>query len=118
MSAKYSSGAADYPEAAMAAIEEMHRQVGEVVTDEKGIALRGLMIRHLVLPENIAGTDRFVRFVAKRLSAGTYVNLMAQYRPEHRERRFPELSRRITNEEYVRAVGWAQSAGLKNYRTQ
>lgn len=118
MAGKYSSGAKDYPEAAMASVAEMNRQVGGVVTDEKGVALRGLMIRHLVLPENIAGTDRFVKYVADRLGPGTYVNLMAQYRPEHRARRFPELSRRITSEEYSRAVEWARAAGLKNYRTQ
>jgi putative pyruvate formate lyase activating enzyme len=118
MSAKYSSGAADYPQHAMAAIAEMHRQVGDVVTDDRGVALRGLMIRHLVLPENIAGTDKFVRFVAERLGPGVYVNLMAQYRPEHRARRFAELSRRITGQEYARAINWARQAGLKNFRTQ
>lgn len=118
LSAKYSPGAEDYPQRAMEAIEEMHRQVGHVATGEQGVALRGLMIRHLVLPENIAGTDRFVRFVAERLGAGVYVNLMAQYRPEHRARRYPELSRRITSEEYRRAIAWARQAGLKNLRTQ
>jgi putative pyruvate formate lyase activating enzyme len=112
MAAKYSQGAADYPEAAAAAIREMHRQVGEVVVDENGVALRGLMIRHLVLPQNIAGTDRFVKWVARELTPGTYVNIMAQYRPEHRAREFPELSRRLTPEEYRHAVRWAQEAGL------
>lgn len=118
MAVKYSAGAKDYPEVARAAIAEMNRQVGEVVTDEKGVALRGLMIRHLVLPGNIAGTDRFVKFVAERLGTGTYVNLMAQYRPEHRASRFPELARRITAAEYAQAVEWARAAGLRNCRTQ
>ncbi len=112
MAEKYSSGASDYPQRAAEAIEEMHRQVGDLVTDEKGIALRGLMIRHLVLPENIAGTDRFVRFVAERLSRGTYVNIMAQYRPEHKAKGIPELSRRITSAEYEQALRWANQAGL------
>lgn len=113
MSKKYSSGAAGYPEAAAAAIKEMHRQVGDVVVDEDGIALRGLMIRHLVLPENIAGTDKFVKWVAEELSPSTYVNIMAQYRPEHRAHKYPALSRRITQAEYRQAIAWAREAGLK-----
>jgi putative pyruvate formate lyase activating enzyme len=111
-SAKYSSGAADYPEVAAAAIEEMHRQVGDLVTDEDGIALRGLMIRHLVLPENIAGTDKFVEWVARHLGRSVYVNIMGQYRPEHKARQYPELSRRITAGEYRQAMDWARAAGL------
>jgi putative pyruvate formate lyase activating enzyme len=117
MSEKYSTGAKDYPEAAAAAIEEMHRQVGELVLDESGIALRGLIIRHLVLPQNIAGTDGFVRFVAERLTRSTYVNIMAQYHPEHRARKYPELSRRITGAEYRQAVAWAREAGLTRLDT-
>jgi len=112
MAEKYSSGATGYPEVAAAAIEEMHRQVGEVVVDEKGVALRGLMIRHLVLPHNIAGTDKFVQFVAKKLSTSTYVNIMAQYRPEHQAHKYPELSRRLTRDEYPQAIRWAREAGL------
>jgi putative pyruvate formate lyase activating enzyme len=112
MSEKYSSGARDYPERAAAAIEEMHRQVGELVVDENGIALRGLIIRHLVLPGNIAGTDKFVQFVATRLTRSTYVNIMAQYRPEHKATGIPALSRRITTAEYQQALRWAREAGL------
>ncbi|MGE5570341.1 MAG: radical SAM protein [Rhodospirillales bacterium] len=111
LAAKYSSGARDYPERAAEAIQEMHRQVGELVVDENGIALRGLMIRHLVLPDNIAGTDKFVQFVAK-LSRSTYVNIMAQYRPEYKAVKIPELSRRITTSEYNQAIRWAKEAGL------
>jgi putative pyruvate formate lyase activating enzyme len=112
MAEKYSSGARNYPEAAAAAIEEMHRQVGELMVDEDGIALRGLMIRHLVLPSNIAGTDKFVQFVAGRLSRSTYVNIMAQYRPAHKAPGIPELSRRITSAEFQQAMRWAKEAGL------
>lgn len=112
MAEKYSSGARDYPEVAAAAIEEMHRQVGELVVDENGIALRGLMIRHLVLPYNIAGTEKFVQFVATRLTRSTYVNIMAQYRPEHKARDYPELSRRLTSEEFRQAIQWARETGL------
>lgn len=112
--AKYSHHAPDYPQACAAAIEEMQRQVGRLTVDEKGIALRGLIIRHLVLPANLAGTDRFVRWVAERLGPDAYVNIMAQYHPMHRARLYPELNRRITSEEYSRALAWAREAGLTN----
>lgn len=112
MAEKYSSGARDYPERAAESIAEMHRQVGELTVDEKGIALRGLIIRHLVMPHNIAGTDKFVQWVAEKLTRSTYVNIMAQYRPAHLANKYPEISRRITNEEFRRAVGWAREAGL------
>ena len=118
MAEKYSAGARDYPEVAMAAIAEMRRQVGNLTGDEDGIALRGLMIRHLVLPDNIAGTEKFVRFVAEKLGPDTYVNLMSQYRPEHRARHYPELARRITGAEYRQAINWARKAGLTNFETQ
>ena len=95
-------------------IEEMHRQVGELTADERGVALRGLIIRHLVLPEDIAGTEKFVKYVAERLSRGTYVNIMAQYHPAHRAREYPELSRRITAAEYQRATALARQYGLTN----
>ncbi len=76
LAAKYSSGAADYPEVAAAVVKEMHRQVGRLVVDERGVAVRGLIIRHLVMPQNIAGTDRFVKWVARELTTDTYVNIM------------------------------------------
>ncbi len=113
-SARYSSGARDYPEVAVAAISEMHRQVGELTVDEHGVALRGLIIRHLVLPADIAGTEKFVKWVAENLSRTTYVNVMAQYHPAHRAREYPELSRRITAAEYQQAVAWARQHGLMN----
>ena len=117
LAAKYSSGAADYPEVAAAVIREMHRQVGTLKVDERGVAMRGLIIRHLVMPQNIAGTDRFVRWVARELTTDTYVNIMPQYRPEHRAREYPELSRRITQEEWGQALAWAHAAGLTNLDT-
>jgi putative pyruvate formate lyase activating enzyme len=111
---KYSRGAADYPSVCAAAIKEMHRQVGDVLVDEHGIALRGLIIRHLVLPQNQAGSDRFVKWVAETLGPATYVNLMAQYRPAYRAKFHPEINRRITREEFTQAVHWAREAGLVN----
>jgi len=118
MAKQYSADAKDYPEVAIAAITEMHRQVGNLTVDEGGIALRGVIIRHLVLPNNIAGTETFLSFVGEKLSPRTYVNLMSQYRPEHRARQYSELSRRITGAEYRQAIGWARQARLTNFQTQ
>ena len=70
-----------------------------------------------MLPQNIAGTDRFVKWVARELTTDTYVNIMRQYRPEHRAREYPELSRRITQEEWSQALAWAHAAGLTNLNT-
>jgi putative pyruvate formate lyase activating enzyme len=112
VAAKISRGARDYPEVCAAAIQEMHRQVGPLVVDENGIALRGLMIRHLVLPGDLAKSQKFVQWVAQTLGANTYVNIMAQYRPMHRARFYPEIDRRTTRAEHQSAVRWAREAGL------
>ncbi len=109
---KYSD-AGDYPEAARAALKEMHRQVGDLLIDESGVAKRGLLVRHLVLPENIAGTCEVVRFIAEEISKDTYINIMDQYHPCFRAFDFSELSRRITKREYIEAVECAINAGLK-----
>ncbi len=114
LAGKYSSGAFDYPEVAAQVIREMHRQTGVLQVDSMGIAQRGLIIRHLVMPENIAGTDRFVQWVAAELTRDTYVNLMAQYRPEYEASSHPSLARRITQEEWRNALRWAAEAGLTN----
>ena len=106
--------ASDYPEMARKAIIEMHRQVGDLITDERGIALRGLMVRHLVMPNRVAGTRAFVEWVAENLSPTTYVNIMAQYRVEHRAFEYERIARAITPEEFVEAMEWAQAAGLTN----
>jgi putative pyruvate formate lyase activating enzyme len=109
---RLSNGAASYPEVTAAAIREMNRQVGELTVDEKGVAVRGLIIRHLVLPENLAGTDAFVRWVAAETGPATYVNIMGQYRPEYKAREMAALRRRITRTEYEQALTWAREAGL------
>jgi len=108
-------GAPDYPETAMAAIEEMHRQVGELVTDARDIALRGLMVRHLVMPNHVANTRAFVHWVAETLTPSTYVNIMSQYRVEHRAFEHPDIARAITTQEYLEAMDWADEAGLTNH---
>ncbi|OHD64896.1 MAG: radical SAM protein [Spirochaetes bacterium RBG_13_51_14] len=105
------SGAPDYPERAMAAITEMHRQVGDLATDRNGVALRGLLVRHLVLPSNIAATDRVINFIAN-LSRDTYINIMDQYRPEYRANECFNLKRGITLQEYDDAVNHALRCGL------
>lgn len=104
--------AADYPERARQAIAEMRRQVGDLVLDERGVAMRGLLARHLVMPEGAAGTPEWMRFLAG-LSPETYVNVMDQYRPCGLARNFPELSRAITATEYQEALAAAHAAGLR-----
>lgn len=112
MALKYSK-AKDYPEKAKAAIKEMHRQVGDLVIDERGIALRGLLVRHLVLPSGIAGTKEIVRFIAEEISRNTYINIMDQYYPCYKAFEHPPLDRRVTTGEYSEAVKMALDAGLK-----
>jgi putative pyruvate formate lyase activating enzyme len=92
----------------------MHRQVG-VLRQTNGVAQRGMIIRHLVMPENLAGTDRFVRWVVSELGAETHVNIMSQYRPMFRANEFPPLNSRLTNEEFTQAMRWARDAGLRNF---
>ncbi|HCS47982.1 MAG TPA: radical SAM protein [Candidatus Aminicenantes bacterium] len=104
--------AADYPEVARSAITEMHRQVGDLVLDERGIARRGLLVRHLVLPEGLAGTDEVVRFLAAEISPNTYVNIMDQYFPCGDIAPRSPLGRRITGEEFEEALDKARTAGL------
>jgi putative pyruvate formate lyase activating enzyme len=107
------SKAKDYPSVAKAAIKEMHRQVGDLEMDESGVALRGLLVRHLVLPEGLAGTEEIVKFLAEEISPDTYTNIMAQYYPCYKAGEQPPLDRRITNSEYRKAVRAALDAGLK-----
>lgn len=104
--------APDYPEAARTALKEMHRQVGDLEIDENGIARRGLLVRHLVLPEGLAGTDEVVRFLAEEISPNTYVNIMDQYHPCGDIRSRSPLGRRLTGDEYREALDLARGAGL------
>ena len=107
------SKAPDYPEVSRAAILEMHRQVGDLVLDERGVAVRGLLVRHLVLPGDLAGTAASMRFLAEEVSGNTVVNVMDQYHPAFRARHHPPLDRRITLEEYLEARRLAEEAGLR-----
>ncbi len=112
--AKYSAGAYDYPEVTKKAVLEMHRQVGVLKTDEYGIALRGVIIRHLVMPNRVAGTEKFVKWVAETLPKDTYVNIMAQYHVEYKAYEYPEIARGITAKEFLEAMDWAEKYGLIN----
>ena len=112
--ARYSSGASDYPQMAKQGIAEMYRQVGNLEVSSDGVARRGLMIRHLVMPNQVAGTRAFVRWVAEQLSGSTYVNIMAQYHVAYQAYNYPEIARGITVEEFLEAIEWAQQSGLTN----
>jgi putative pyruvate formate lyase activating enzyme len=104
--------APDYAEKACAALKEMHQQVGDLILDQEGIAQRGLLVRHLVMPEGLAGTREIMRFLAKEVSQDTYVNVMSQYRPCGEADNFPELRRSITAGEFRQAVSMAQEEGI------
>ncbi len=113
MAARYSSDAGDYPEMSTAAVLEMHRQVGVHQVDEKGVARRGVMIRHLVMPNRVAGTQAFVRWVAAYLPQSTYVNIMPQYHVDYKAFEYPKIARGITVQEFLEAMAWAEEQGLK-----
>ncbi|MDH3315919.1 MAG: radical SAM protein [Gammaproteobacteria bacterium] len=102
-----------YVEVNRSAVKEMHRQVGDLVLDAHGVARRGLLVRHLVLPRGIAGTAEVLRFLATEISRDTYLNLMAQYRPCYRADEYPGLDRPLTREEYREALTLAEQAGLR-----
>lgn len=104
--------APDYPEIIKAALREMHRQVGDLRINDKGQAERGLLVRHLVMPDGLAGTREALGFLAAELSPNTYVNIMDQYRPCGELDDFPELKRSITPQEYAEALAIAREEGL------
>lgn len=106
------SGIKDYPRANQAAVKEMHRQVGDLHMDKWGVAQRGLLVRHLVLPNQLSGTEEVVRFLAQEVSHNTYLNIMAQYHPAYKALDWPRLSRRITDREFNEAVELAHRFGL------
>ena len=110
VSKKYSS-APDYFEVSKKAIKNMHSQVGDLKV-EKGIAKKGLLIRHLVLPDGLAGSSAIFDFIAGEMPPHTYVNIMAQYYPCHLAHKFPQLSRRITRREYLDTLNLAKDKGL------
>jgi len=110
--AKRFCNAPDYPDVVKSILREMHRQVGDLTMDSRGVAERGLLIRHLVMPHGLAGTEDIMRFIAKELSPHSYVNVMAQYRPVYRAAGFPDLNRSLTMEEFGEALEIARKYGL------
>ena len=107
------SGVSDYPDINRAAVREMHRQVGDLVLDSHGLAVRGLLVRHLVLPGDVAGSNEVLDFIAKDISPLTYVNLMDQYYPRYRAEDFAPLDRSILRGEYRRVLDMAERHGLR-----
>jgi len=104
--------ATDYRKQAAAAIKEMHRQVGDLVIDKSGVAVKGLIVRHLVMPDDVANTRKIMTFLAEKISKDTYVNVMDQYHPCGKAMEDPNINRRITGSEFAMAVHWAKDAGL------
>ncbi|NCC53052.1 MAG: radical SAM protein [Spartobacteria bacterium] len=115
---RYSAEAKEYPSVTANAFLEMQRQVGVARIDPDGLIRRGLMIRHLVMPNRAADTRGVIDWVARHLPKDSYVNLMSQYTPFYRAKEFPEIARRLTREEYVEVIQWAKQAGLTNVHTQ
>jgi len=123
---KYSN-AKGYFEIMKEAIKEMYRQIGDLQISNskyqipnipKGVAIKGLIVRHLVLPNDLAGSEKIFEFIAKEISKNTFLNIMNQYRPAWKANQYPELSRKITDEEFEGAISLAKKAGLKRiYRS-
>jgi putative pyruvate formate lyase activating enzyme len=120
---KYASPAAglhyskvrDYPRHNQAALKEMHRQVGDLQINTDGLAVRGLLVRHLVLPHGLAGTGEITHFLADQISKDTYINLMDQYHPEYNTRHHQKLNRSLKPDEYQSALHSARQAGLHRF---
>jgi putative pyruvate formate lyase activating enzyme len=113
MGRKYSR-VRNYVEHSQAAIREMQRQVGDLIVDEDGVAQRGLIIRHLILPDRIAGSEEALRWLVREVSPKVAVSIMSQYYPAHRARKYKELDRKITLEEYEEVVKLAEKLGIAN----
>ena len=108
---KYST-APNYFQINKLAMKEMHRQVGDLKIDDRGVALRGLLIRHLVLPNRIAGSFKVLEFIANEISKDSYVNIMTQYRPCYHSVKYQELDRSITHTEYQEILEFARKTGF------
>jgi putative pyruvate formate lyase activating enzyme len=112
-SGKRYAKAPDYPEVAQNSILEMHRQVGDLVLDDEGVAVKGLLVRHLVMPGGHDETRDILRFLAHEVSVETYVNVMDQYRPCGKAHEYPPIDRRLTNDEFQETLKLAEEAGLR-----
>ncbi len=115
---KYSSEADTYPELTKKALLEMHRQVGVAKPAANGLMQKGLIIRHLVMPNNVSGGKEVMGWIAENLPKDTYVNIMSQYTPVFKANNYPEIARRITRKEYTEVVSHAKAIGLTNLEIQ
>ena len=113
--AEMTCSAPDYPEVARAALSEMHQQVGDLVIGKDGLAKRGLIVRHLVMPHDVAGTRQIMRFIAKSISPNTYVNVMSQYHPAGHAWKIPELASPLSASDYRKAVDAAREEGILRF---
>jgi putative pyruvate formate lyase activating enzyme len=118
MAAKYSSDADSYPELTKVALLEMHRQVGIAKPDKNGLMKSGLMIRHLVMPNEVSGSNEVMNWIANFLPKDTFVNIMSQYTPTYKAKEYPKIARRITSKEYQNVVSHAKKIGLTNLEIQ
>ncbi|MBW6474531.1 MAG: radical SAM protein [Anaerolineaceae bacterium] len=115
MIAKKYSRVPNYSKINQNAILEMYRQVGDLVMDENGIAVKGLLVRHLIMPNGMAGTEKVIHFLAEKVSRNVYLNLMDQYWPAYQANRFPEINRRINRSEFQRAIEIARQVGIQRF---
>ncbi len=115
--AKKYSRVPNYPMINQAAILEMYRQVGDLVIDDNGIAVKGLLVRHLILPDGIAGTEYVIQFLAEKVSRNVYLNLMDQYWPAFQANRYPEINRRVNQSEMKKAIDIARKMDLQRFST-
>lgn len=116
ISKKYSR-VPNYPKINQAAVLEMYRQVGDLVMDKKGIAVKGLLVRHLIMPDGIAGTENILQFLAEKVSRNVYLNLMDQYWPAYQANRYPEINRRVSQSEMKKAIDIARAMDLQRFST-
>jgi putative pyruvate formate lyase activating enzyme len=111
--AKRFANAEDYPEVAKSALKEMQRQVGDLIINEEGVAVRGLIVRHLILPNGLSGLEDWLEFLKKEISLNVFINIMDQYRPLYRAWEYPEINRMISWDEYKSAINLAKSKGFR-----
>jgi putative pyruvate formate lyase activating enzyme len=115
--AKKYSRVPNYPKINQTAVLEMYRQVGDLVMDENGIAVKGLLVRHLIMPDDIAGTENIIKFLAEKVSRNVYLNLMDQYWPAYQANRYPEINRRVSQSEIKKAIDIARAMDLQRFST-
>jgi putative pyruvate formate lyase activating enzyme len=113
-SSELSEGAKSYPEITRAALLEMNRQVGVAIPERNGVIYRGLMIRHLVMPGDVSGSQEAMEWIANHLPPDTFVNIMIQYRPAYRAHLYPEIDNYVSRQEYAAVVAKARACGLTN----